>query len=408
MYPTVVGNFLSVATLLLFAAPPLGSPARATDVVVTGKVTNAANGALLTHAVVIRVGAGLAVSADSGGSYVIVVPARLRGDSATLRVRALGYREQNHRIALANDTVRADFVLATAPMNLGEVVVTGAGGTVTLRKGAAAANLYSGAGAMRPPSRHNGVPAIPRDLSGEEYARIVENPFRSPAVAPLSTFGVDVDRASYSNVRRIIAVDRQRPPMNAVRIEEFVNYFPYEYAPPTGRHPFGVHSEVSFAPWAREHLLVRIGLQARKVDLASAPANNLVFLIDVSGSMWNEDKLPLLKTAFRMLVEQLREQDRVAIVVYAGQAGLVLPSTSGANKQAILAAIDGLEAGGSTAGGAGIRLAYDIAKANYLPSGNNRVILATDGDFNVGTSSNTELERPPAATPNDPTCGRVK
>jgi Ca-activated chloride channel family protein len=201
-----------------------------------------------------------------------------------------------------------------------------------------------------------------------------------------------VDAASYSNVRRFLS-EGTLPPADAVRLEELVNYFPYTYPDRTGRHPFAVTTEVGPSPWAPEHRLVRIGLQARRFATRDLPPSNLVFLIDVSGSMTSWDKLPLVKQAFRALVEELRPQDRVAIVVYAGAAGLVLPSTSGAEKTTILTAIDRLEAGGSTAGGAGIKLAYDVARENYFPEGNNRLILATDGDFNVGVSSDAEMIR---------------
>lgn len=226
----------------------------------------------------------------------------------------------------------------------------------------------------------------------EAYAAIDENPFLSVAANPLSTFSVDVDRASYSNVRRFLNEGRL-PPRDAVRIEELVNYFAYDYPEPSGRDPFSVTTEVAPAPWNPRHELVRIGLKGKSVDLENMPPGNLVFLIDVSGSMNEPMKLPLLKEAFAMLVDQLRPQDRVAIVVYAGSAGLVLPSTPGSEKGRIQDALAGLEAGGSTAGGEGIRLAYRIAWENRIEGGNNRVILATDGDFNVGVSSDAEMVR---------------
>ncbi|HLS47508.1 MAG TPA: VWA domain-containing protein, partial [Gemmatimonadales bacterium] len=226
----------------------------------------------------------------------------------------------------------------------------------------------------------------------EEYGRIYENRYLDARSNPLSTFSIDVDRASYSNVRRFL-MQGQLPPADAVRIEELVNYFTYEYAEPTGEHPFSVAADVARAPWNPDHRLVRIGLQGRRYSSREIPPSNLVFLIDVSGSMASSDKLPLVKQAFRVLVRQLREEDRVAIVVYAGSAGLVLPPTPGSEKPVILAALDRLEAGGSTAGGAGIRLAYDVARRHHVPEGNNRVIIATDGDFNVGTSSESELVR---------------
>ena len=226
----------------------------------------------------------------------------------------------------------------------------------------------------------------------ESYAHIEENGFQLVSESPLSTFSIDVDRASYANVRRFIE-DGQRPPIDAVRIEEMINYFPYEWEEVAGEHPFAVTTEVWEAPWKPEHRLVRIGLGARSIDTEDLPPGNLVFLIDVSGSMESHDKLPLLKNAFALLVEQLRGEDRVAIVVYAGAAGLLLPSTPGDARPEILAALEDLRAGGSTAGGAGIRLAYQVARENYIDGGNNRVILATDGDFNVGVSSDGEMVR---------------
>jgi Ca-activated chloride channel homolog len=226
----------------------------------------------------------------------------------------------------------------------------------------------------------------------EEYGRFQENPFLKVVDNPLSTFSIDVDRASYSNVRRYLNAG-QRPPRDAVRIEELINYFTFDYPDPHGADPFSVTTETASCPWNAKNRLLLVGLQARRMKTADLPPTNLVFLIDVSGSMEMPNKLPLVKQSLGLLVNQLRAQDRVAIVVYAGNAGLVLPSTSGGNKGAVLAAIDGLEAGGSTAGGAGIKLAYRIAKENFIDGGNNRVILATDGDFNVGASSDGELEQ---------------
>ncbi len=231
------------------------------------------------------------------------------------------------------------------------------------------------------------------EFNTEAYAGFEDNPFLAADNNPLSTFSIDVDRASYANVRRFIR-DGRLPPRDAVRIEELVNYFPYDDPAPDGSDvPFAVHTELAPAPWRPEHQLLRIALEARSIDTENAPPSNLVFLLDVSGSMNTPDKLPLLKQAFGLLVNELRPQDRVAIVVYAGAAGLVLESTPGSEKETILEAIERLEAGGSTAGGAGIRLAYDIARRNHIDGGNNRVILATDGDFNVGASSDAEMMR---------------
>ena len=226
----------------------------------------------------------------------------------------------------------------------------------------------------------------------EDYNNIVENRFLSPKHEPLSTFSIDVDEASYSNVRRYLQ-NGSLPPPGAVRIEEMINYFDYEYAQPVNEEPFAVHTEIAECPWNTKHQLIHIGLQGKEIPVANLPASNLVFLIDVSGSMNEANKLPLVQSSLKMLVDQLREKDRVAIVVYAGSAGLVLPSTNGTSKTKIKEAIDNLEAGGSTAGGAGIQLAYTIAKENFLVDGNNRVILATDGDFNVGVSSDDDLVR---------------
>ena len=226
----------------------------------------------------------------------------------------------------------------------------------------------------------------------EQYDKIDENPFIAVAAHPRSTFSIDVDRASYANVRRFL-LQGKSPPIDAVRIEELINYFPYGYAEPEGDAPIAITAEIGEAPWRARHLLVRIGLQAKRLDLEGAPPANFVFLLDVSGSMQPPNKLPLLKRAFALLVEQLRPQDRVAIVVYAGSEGLALPSTPGSEKDAILGAIEQLEAGGSTAGGAGIRRAYSEAAAHFVPGGNNRVILATDGDFNVGVSSDAAMVR---------------
>ena len=236
-------------------------------------------------------------------------------------------------------------------------------------------------------------PAPPASAPGpnaESYARIVENPFQKSTEHPLSTFGIDVDTASYSNVRRFLT-QNTLPPKDAVRVEELVNYFPYDYPPPRGDDPFSVLVEVGACPWSGGHRLARIGIKGREVEKEKRPSSNLVFLIDVSGSMADANKLPLVKSALRLLIQRLGENDRVAIVVYAGASGLVLPSTSCVKKSEILAALDGLHAGGSTNGGEGIKLAYDVAVANFLQGGTNRVVLCTDGDFNVGVTSQDEL-----------------
>ncbi|WP_282050257.1 vWA domain-containing protein [Maribacter aquivivus] len=234
----------------------------------------------------------------------------------------------------------------------------------------------------------NGNYAIEED---ENYARITENQFQNVAVTPLSTFSIDVDKAVYSNIRRFINNGKEVP-VDAVKIEEMINYFDYDYPQPTNEHPFSVNTEVAQTPWNVDTKLVRIGLQGKEYLNEELPASNLTFLIDVSGSMSAGNKLPLLKSAFKLLVNQLREKDRVSIVVYAGAAGVVLEPTSGNNKEKIMSALNNLEAGGSTAGGAGIQLAYKLAEKHFKKTGNNRVILATDGDFNVGLSSDKDME----------------
>jgi Ca-activated chloride channel homolog len=228
----------------------------------------------------------------------------------------------------------------------------------------------------------------------ESYTAIEENGFRNCSVNPLSTFSVDVDAASYSNVRRFI-IQGQKPPVDAVRIEEMINYFDYDYPDPADGVPFSITTEIGDCPWNENSKLVHIGLQGQRIDTKDLPANNLVFLIDVSGSMATENKLPLLIKSFELLVSELREEDKIAIVVYAGAAGVVLESTSvaHANKAKILESLQNLKAGGSTAGGQGIQLAYKVAADNFIKDGNNRVILATDGDFNVGMSSDAEMQR---------------
>lgn len=231
-----------------------------------------------------------------------------------------------------------------------------------------------------------------KDFNGEGYAHIAENSFTTALDQPLSTFSVDVDKAAYSNVRRFLN-SGQLPPAGAVRIEEMINYFDYDYQQPSGSDPFNVITEVAGCPWNEKHQLVHIALKGKEIRKQQLPPSNLVFLIDVSGSMQDEDKLPLLKKSLVMLTRSLREEDNVSIVTYAGSAGLVLPSTSGADKSDIEGAIENLEAGGSTAGGEGIQLAYKVARKYFKKGGNNRVIIATDGDFNVGVSSEDELVR---------------
>ncbi|AZA84455.1 hypothetical protein C1637_06335 [Chryseobacterium lactis] len=229
------------------------------------------------------------------------------------------------------------------------------------------------------------------DYDSEEYVALVENPFELTKNQPLSTFSIDVDNASYSNVRRMINYGR-KVDKNSVRVEEMINYFKYDYPQPEKNQPFSINTEYSDASWNPNHKLLKIGLQGKRIPMENLPTSNIVFLIDVSGSMSDENKLPLLKSSLKVLLDQLRPQDKVGIVVYAGNAGMVLPSTSAKEKSTIIKALDNLQAEGSTAGGAGIELAYKMAQENFIKGGNNRVVLATDGDFNVGPSSTADLE----------------
>ncbi|MEC5399839.1 vWA domain-containing protein [Uliginosibacterium sp. H1] len=225
----------------------------------------------------------------------------------------------------------------------------------------------------------------------ERYQSLTANPVQQVAQAPVSTFSIDVDTGSYSNVRRLLNAG-QLPPADAVRVEELVNYFPYDYAPPQGKHPFAVHTELAAAPWKSGNLLMRIAIKGQDLAKASLPPANLVFLVDVSGSMHSPDKLPLLQSSLKLLVNELRPQDRITLVTYAGNTSVVLPPTPGSERSRIAAAIDGLRAGGSTAGASGIALAYQAAQQAWIPDGINRILLATDGDFNVGVTDFRQLK----------------
>jgi Ca-activated chloride channel family protein len=363
--------------------------------VITGRATNPQGQP--EAAVVVRIEAynvGTATAAD--GTYRLVVPAeRIRsGTMVRLTATRLGLSTVTRSITLQpGSSIVQNFVLAPQALQLDNIVVAGVpAGRVQGRVANApvADALYAeelAAGASASAGVH---PSQPQPHNTEEYNRIQENVFHAASRTPLSTFSVDVDRASYSNVRRFIR-DGGAPPRDAVRIEEMVNYFSYAYPDPTGEHPFAVVTEVGAAPWNPQHQLVRIGLQGRRMPRAALPPSNLVFLIDVSGSMDQPNKLPLVQQSLRLLMNELSPDDRVAIVVYAGAAGLVLESTPGSRKDEIIDAIDRLQAGGSTAGAQGIRLAYEVARRSHIAGGNNRVILATDGDFNVGVSSQGEL-----------------
>lgn len=367
-----------IFTALVFVAA-IFSTAFYEPVTVTGKVTDE-NGAAIAGVTVTEKGKRNGTATDAAGNFSLKVSTA----TSILLFQYVGYETQEIKL---NRKQSVSVSLKPAIEKLEEVVVIGY----------ATAKRKQVTGAAPSVSSHDmrnygyrEYESMPHNT--EDYDGIIENRFRKTSDEPLSTFSIDVDGASYSNVRRMIQYG-QMPTEGAVRIEEFVNYFKYKYPQPTGNDPFSINTEISVSPWNKKHRLVMIGLQGKEIATTHLPPSNLVFLIDVSGSMQDENKLPLVKASLKLLVDQLREQDNVAIVVYAGAAGLVLPSTSGQNKEKIMAAIDKLEAGGSTAGGAGIKLAYNVAREQFKKGGNNRVILCSDGDFNVGMSSDDAMER---------------
>jgi Ca-activated chloride channel homolog len=356
-------------------------------VLVTGNVTDE-TGAALAGVSVTEKGQKNGTATDANGSFSIKVASA----KSTLLFQYVGYETQEVKL---NSRQTITVALKVSIQKLEEVVVVGYASkkkqNVTSAAPSAIYGYTSPASALQ--GRVAGV-SIHNDkvYNTEDYDGITENRFRKATDEPLSTFSIDVDGASYSNVRRMINYG-QMPTEGAVRVEEFINYFKYNYPQPTGNDPFSINTEMSICPWNKDHKLVMVGLQGKEIATTNLPPSNLVFLIDVSGSMSDANKLPLVKASLKLLVDQLREQDHVAIVVYAGAAGLVLPSTSGMHKEKIMASIDKLEAGGSTAGGAGIKLAYNVAKEQFKKGGNNRVILCTDGDFNVGMSSDDAMEK---------------
>lgn len=345
---------------------------------ITGKVTNESNDPLPGVNVVIK-GSTVGTITGLNGEYTINIP---DGKKVVLVFSFIGYVTKEVTVGKSNTI---DVVMTPETTKLDEIVVVGYG---TVKRN----DLTGAVSCLGQSHRETNYYAPHPNFNTEGYSTIHENGYKSPLRAPLSTFSIDVDAASYSNVRRFIN-NGQKPPIDAVRIEEMINYFSYDYAKPDNGHPFSINCELGECPWNKEHKLLHIGLQGEKIETDEVPPSNIVFLIDVSGSMGSYNKLPLLKKAFKLLVNQLREEDRVAIVVYAGSSGLVLPSTPGDQKETIIAALERLRSGGSTAGAAGLKLAYQVAEENFIENGNNRIILATDGDFNVGPSSNAEMER---------------
>ncbi|HLP72114.1 MAG TPA: von Willebrand factor type A domain-containing protein [Bacteroidales bacterium] len=372
-------NFLRISGILILAVFVLSFTQSRT---IKGKVTDESGNPLQGVTVNTKPPSANAVVTGADGSYSINTGSQAK----KLVFSYIGYATVEIAIG---DKNTIDVKMSPVAVALDEMVVVGYGS----RKQSKA--MYERSAAAPSSVMATGSAGFNRynpNFNTEGYAAVNESGFRNVKSNPLSTFSIDVDNASYSNIRRFIN-SGQLPPADAVRIEEMINYFRYDYPEPHGEHPFSVYTELAKCPWNKSHQLLHVGLRGKSIDKESLPAANIVFLIDVSGSMAVPNKLPLLKSAFSLLVNELRPQDKVAIVVYAGAAGLVLPSTSGNRKEAILAAIDNLEAGGSTAGGEGLKLAYREAGKNFIKGGNNRIILATDGDFNVGESSNGGIER---------------
>ncbi|SCD20438.1 Secreted protein containing bacterial Ig-like domain and vWFA domain [Proteiniphilum saccharofermentans] len=376
---------------LMFLVMVMSLSVSAQEIVVKGKVSDGQDKSPLIGATVMEKNTNNSVITDESGEFSIKTR-----KGKILQVQYIGYKPKEVKVKGERMEIylEPDFVV------LEEEIIIGYGKPNKLRNiTGAVTSLFQGRASgvhtqgmvqydMAVPPMY---PFIGRESNTEEYESLKENHFLPALKQPLSTFSLDVDVASYANIRRMIN-QGQMPPKDAVRVEEMINYFSYNYPQPTDGHPVNIVTETTICPWNKDHQLLRIGVKAKEIPSKALPATNFVFLIDVSGSMYSADKLPLVKSSMKLLVNNLRPQDRVAIVTYAGAAGEVLPSTSGADKQKIMDALEGLQAGGSTAGGAGIQLAYKIAEKNFVKDGNNRVILCTDGDFNVGVSTTGGLE----------------
>ncbi len=369
---------------------------------ITGTIQDEKNEPVQGATILIK-GTQTGTTSDSAGHFSI----NINSSKAKLIISCVGYQTKEYKLTDDNDI---NITMRKNTGELSEVVVTGYGITedyakefravsptpTTVLQGRAS-GVYVGSNSKLKAARNSYqnkpmyFSQTDSDYNREGYDKIEENPFLKVTDNPLSTFSIDVDAASYSNIRRFLH-DDELPPAGVVRIEEMINYFTYQYPQPTGDLPFSINTELASCPWNTKHKLMMIGLQGKLISSEDLPASNLVFLIDVSGSMTDENKLPLVQASLKLLTDQLRPQDKVSLVVYAGNAGLVLPPTKGDKKTTIKDAISKLEAGGSTAGGEGIQLAYKVAKQNFIEGGNNRVILCTDGDFNVGLSSDDALE----------------
>lgn len=394
---------LQLLCIVAFFGTSLGQKTQNGHGIITGKTLDAATGEALVGVNVAVKGTTIGTVTDIDGKYSIEYDTGY----ATLVFSYIGYQNQEKKVRFFNQISKSieDVKLSAEGKQFDEVVVTAKKVEKQLRSmsygvvSGKSAGVYKKNKVAQPGYISQTVisgntsfynPSPTPDFNTESYSDVKENEFLQVTKNPLSTFSIDVDRASYSNVRRMIN-ENYLPSAGAVRVEEMINYFTYNYPQPTGKHPFSITTEYGTCPWNKDHQLIHIGLQGKEIKMENTPPLNLTFLLDVSGSMNQSNKLPLVKESLNLLIQKLRPQDKVSIVVYAGAAGKILDPTSGNQKDKIIDAFDKLEAGGSTAGGQGIQLAYKLAKENYDKEKINRVILCTDGDFNVGVSSNDEL-----------------
>lgn len=398
----------------ILVALTLGLLANMPNRKISGVVVDSSDGSPLPGVSVQIKGTAVGTSTNSEGKYTIAVT----GESSVLVFSFIGYVPKEMKVGkidsmtvkMQADVAMLDEVVVTAYSTIKKKNSTAAITTIQgfgknyetfvpnveqLQGRMAGVSISDGSKYLEPKRSKIEKYKISDTLENkEEYSQLVENQFLEAKKDALTTFSIDVDMAGYSNIRRMLN-DGLMPPKDAVRIEEMINYFDYDYPQPTAesKDPVTINTEYTHSPWNPGLKLMKIGIQARKIATDKLPASNLVFLIDVSGSMQDPNKLPLVKKGFNLLIDQLREQDKVSIVVYAGAAGMILPPTSGGEKSKIKDALEKLEAGGSTAGGEGIKLAYKMAEENLMKDGNNRVILASDGDFNVGVSSEEDLKK---------------
>lgn len=363
--------------------------------ILSGLVTDNSNGAAIPNALIEVFQNGKNISSNSTGNNGVFSFSLSQG-TYSVKVTAQGYDIFVNKKVIITSGTTTNLKISLKPFVIIDSLTASDEVVVETKKEMFATGMAMSSRAKSEGYANYASPSVvnyqPQEFNTESYDVISENGFKDVINNPLSTFSIDVDKASYSNIRRFLT-QNQKPVKDAVRIEEMINYFDYEYPQPTNGHPFSITIEGEKCPWNEKHNLVLVGLKGENLNDKQIPPSNLVFLLDVSGSMDQPNKLPLIKRSFKYLVENLRSVDKVAIVVYAGAAGVVLESTPGNMKETIIASIDKLQAGGSTAGGEGINLAYAIAKQSFIKGGNNRVILATDGDFNIGASSDAEMVR---------------